>query len=174
MDEAQIWQLYENMRHFDKETLEQIGPYPGLMAQIAGSYGDEGGLCWYLRNVRDFVAQHGGDVEAARRDIQSYSVLEMMQEMLLKQPSRVPFSDVRDFDFWLKIWERRHLSRALVPVSYYRPEWPLISDVEYFFEQHQRLFASIDPSTFDKMAADIVGKKVHVFRLNKDGTIDQF
>lgn len=171
MDEAQIWQLYENMRHFDKETLEQIGPYPGLMAQISGSYGDEGGLCRYLRNVRDFVAQHGGDVEAARRDIQSYSVLETMQELLLKQPPRVPFYDVRDFDFWLKIWQRRHFSRALVPVSHYRPGWPLISDVEYFFEQH-RFIASIDPSTHEKMAADIVSRKTHIVRFNEDGTIE--
>lgn len=135
MDEAQVWSVIDNMQYFDIWTLEETKPWPGLISSMVGSYGDEGGVIKNMRFIRDLLAKHDGSVWDATVDVESYSVLEMMEDLLLKRLPRITYLDIRTFEFWLKIYQRRGVCRGLTMWKQYNTPLP---DLLYYFDKWWR------------------------------------
>lgn len=120
--EVSVWQVWDNLRYFDRETMEELQYTPkeqGLYGWV-NTYHNERAVVQGLRMVRDWLAQFDGDVVAARAAIGRYTALDMISDAMAGKASP-PFiaGDERTFDFFLKIWQRRNMSRALVKVSHY-------------------------------------------------------
>ncbi len=116
-NEVSVWQFWDNLRYFDKETLEEIQHIPKDQGAYQWSmvYPNERAVVQGMRMVRDWLAAYDGDVVKARQAIRQYSALDMLMDIVEGKPMpEFMAGDEPVFDFFLKIWQRRNMSRALV------------------------------------------------------------
>lgn len=128
-NEVSVWQVIENMKYFDVETLQQIH-FPGFLAMQMTSctYSDEQAVISAFRGVKELLEHCGNEVEAARRFVSEFTVFDMLQDMVTKAASKgfhpmFMHGEEKTFEFWLKMYQRLHVSRALVLWSHYNHLW---------------------------------------------------
>lgn len=120
-NEVSMWEVWDNLRFFDKETLE-AGPFPGYIVMFSDSSGfsDEQALIFAFREIRRLLELFNGDTAEARKSVTNYTVLDMLQGMIEKKQTYMFMQGQEyQFDIFLKMYQRRNMSRALVPLSHY-------------------------------------------------------
>lgn len=81
-EEHQLWNAIDNMQFFDIETLQPTKPWPGIIASLMEPYNLEGAIILYLCAVENLLKHCGGDEVAARKEVSSYTVFDMFDDML--------------------------------------------------------------------------------------------
>src|ERR1700761_359640 len=146
-DEASIWHVIENMHYFDKETFEPTKPWPGYLLSMTPfcSYDDEAAVVKMFREIRRLLEVYK-DLETIRSVINRYTVLDMFDDIIMKRPIPIFTStESWQFEFWWKMYNRRGISRSLVPVSHYNNYFnPFIN-----FLWRDSIVVSIDPATYN-------------------------
>ncbi len=120
--EVSVWQVIDNMQYFDKDTFEPTKQWPGFIATMMPSctYDDERAIINAFREIKRMGDNLQWNINDMRLSVSSYTVIDLLEDILHKRPSQMFIAgDEKTFEFWLKMYQRRHVSRALVPWDLY-------------------------------------------------------